>query len=155
MDLVVCAYHVAEPSPENSIVVILPEIAYLLGDGVEDHAWLSFKNWLLSARAVLFVDAPLVGKDRTRPSAGMWTGFMRCLRLENPEIRFVTLQLQQSTNQDESSALGRVATTLSTLLAQPTFDLATKEEVEDEFAEKDGQLFISRLMSFPEMNDDI
>ncbi|KAK4461021.1 polyketide synthase [Cladorrhinum samala] len=155
MDVAVSAHHVAETSPGNNIVVILPEIAYLLGDGVEDDVWSSFKNWLLSARAVVFVDALLVGEDRTRPSAGMWTGFIRCLRLEHPDIRFLTLQLQQSANPDESSVLGRAAAAFSTLLAQPTFDLDTKEEVEDEFAEKDGQLFVSRLMSFSEMNYDI
>ncbi|KAK4169040.1 polyketide synthase [Cladorrhinum sp. PSN259] len=139
----------------NGIVVVLPEVGDVLHDGVEDHTWMAFKNRVLTARAVLFVDAPLESNEASRPRAGLWSGFMRCLHLEHPDIRFVTLQLQPSAVGTRLSVVERLAATLPTLLARPTFDLSSNEEVDDEFAEKDGQLFVTRLIGFSEMNSDL
>ncbi|KAH6632037.1 hypothetical protein F5144DRAFT_620943 [Chaetomium tenue] len=139
------------PPQGAGVVVVLPEIGRLLRDNVDTNSWRGFQNWVLDAKAVLLVSQDS-NADAVDPGvAGLWTGFARCLRLEHPEIRIVTLQLQNPND----SAPEQLAAILSTLLKSPTFDLGRSDngEVECEFAARDGQLFVARLIPRPEITD--
>nr|UWV21338.1 polyketide synthase 5 [Chaetomium globosum] len=139
------------PPQGGGVVVVLPEIGRLLRDNVDTNSWCGFQNWVLNAKAVLLVSQDS-NADAVDPGvAGLWTGFARCLRLEHPEIRIVTLQLQHPND----SAPEQLAAILPTLLKSPTFDLSRSDngEVECEFAVRDGQLFVARLIPRPEITD--
>jgi len=150
--LSVSVHRLTTSSPRENIVVFLPEIGRLLSDGLDTKSWLAFKDWVLNARLVLFVSEESL-PDATDPGvAGLWAGFARCLRLEHPEIRFVTLQLQTAGVPVQE----KLAVILPHLLSGPTFDLGRESsEVEDEFAERDGQLFISRLVPRSEITEHV
>lgn len=132
----------AMPPSGGDIVVVLPEIARLLSDDVDEDSWQGFKSWVLSARVVLFISQGS-GVELSDLGSGLWAGFVRCLRLEHPEIRMVTLDLAHT----NIPLLEKLAQILPALLDSPTFDLNEESrKVETEFAEKDGQLFVSRLL---------
>ncbi|KAK3292802.1 uncharacterized protein B0H64DRAFT_464367 [Chaetomium fimeti] len=140
------------PPLGGGIVVVLPEVGTLLRENVDANSWRGFKSWVLSARAVVLVSQES-GADATDPGvAGLWLGFARCLRLEHPEIRIVTLQLQHA----RVPMAEKLSEILPTLLGCPTFNLGEEgPDVENEFAERDGQLFVPRLVSRPEITDHI
>ncbi|KAK4105143.1 polyketide synthase 3 [Parathielavia hyrcaniae] len=154
-DVAISASSVADSSPGENVVVVLPAVASLLCGDIDTDSFNSFKSWVLGARAVLFVS--LEAEDaHAPPDTGMWAGFVRCLRIEHPGIRLVTLQLQQGRAGSTAPVLDVLARTLPVLLRSPTFDLERDlGEVETEFAERDGQLFVSRLVPLPEIDDHV
>lgn len=135
------------PSPGGNIVVILPEIARLLCNNLDMECFQAFKQWMLQARAILLIrSGNIANLDNT--DTGLWVGFARSLRLEQSDIRMITLELDAS----DIPVIDRLANVLPTLLRSPSFDLDRQwNEVENEFAEKNGQLFVSRVMHRPEM----
>lgn len=137
----------------GGIAVVLPEIGRLLRDNVDVDSWRGFQNWVLSSKAVLLVSHGS-SPDAVDPGvSGLWTGFARSLRLEHPEIRIVTLQLQHTND----SAPEQLSGVLPALLKSPTFDLSwgDSSEMECEFAARDGQLFVARLIHRPEITDHV
>ncbi|KAH6613530.1 putative polyketide synthase [Chaetomium sp. MPI-SDFR-AT-0129] len=164
----VSASSLTAPSPTGDhIIVVLPAIASLLCGDVDAGSFAAFQRWVLGARAVLFVsteatpeEAQAETETRTEaaPDTGLWSGFVHCLRAECPAIRFVTLQLQLPTPRPgQTDVLDVLARTLPTLLLRSSaFDLdRDNSEAETEFAERDGQLFVPRLVSLPEMDDEL
>ena len=161
-DVPISASPLTEPSPGENVVVVLPEIASLFCGDVDADSFNGFKSWVLSARAVLFVSleaqytAEAAGSSHAPPDTGVWAGFVRCLRIEYPGIRFVTLQLQQGRTATATPVLGVLSRTLPVLLRSSAFDLERDiSEVETEFAERDGQLFVSRLVPLPEIDNHV
>ena len=158
----ISASPLTEPSPGENVVVVLPAIGSLLCGDVDADSFNAFKSWVLGARAVLFVSLEAEsGTEASQPShappdTGLWAGFVRCLRIEYPGIRFVTLQLQQGRAATAAPVLDVLGRTLPVLLRSSAFDLERDiSEVETEFAERDGQLFVSRLVPLPEMDDQV
>ncbi|KAK0701265.1 hypothetical protein B0H67DRAFT_655916 [Lasiosphaeris hirsuta] len=139
-------------SPGGNVSVMLPEVGKQLSDKVDADSWRGFKNWVLGARAVLLVSQENSADVADPGVAGLWTGFARCLRLEHPEIRIVTLQLEHT----DVPAMEKLGEILPVLLGSQTFDLSCESsEVETEFAERDGQLFVSRLVCRSEITEDV
>jgi len=150
--LTLTAQHLTIPSPGRNIVVILPEVAKFLTDKVDEDSWQGFKEWILNARAVLLVGEENSPEDAHPGVAGLWAGFARCLRLEHPEIRIITLQLEHSS----LSVSDKLATILPVFLEGPAFDPEfSGEEVETEFADRNGQLFVPRLIHEPEASSHV
>ncbi|ATY64703.1 Beta-ketoacyl synthase [Cordyceps militaris] len=137
-------------SSKDNIVIILPEVARYLCQSLHGYAWERFKHLVLNARAVL-----LVGCSSSYcsdfVSGGIWLGFARCLRLELPRLRVITLDLAV----ERALMMKRLTSVLPTLTRSIKQGLALdgRVEVENEFRESDGQLYVSRLVSNDKMSE--
>ncbi|KAL4879273.1 hypothetical protein BJY04DRAFT_229208 [Aspergillus karnatakaensis] len=147
----VSLHSIASPCESGGVVVMLPDVAKLLCAEPDAAAWSSFKDWIWKARATIFVSHSNM-VNLTEAEAGLWTGFARTMRLEHPTLRHVTLDVQTP----NVPILDKLAEVLPTLLSTPTFDLSLPaNDVEHEFTEKDGQLFVPRFVHRPEISKDV
>jgi emericellamide synthase (highly reducing iterative type I polyketide synthase) len=162
-DVAISTSLLTEPSPGGNVVILLPAIASFLCGDVDADSFNGFKRWVLSARAVLFVSTEEEGyamdaaeSSHAPPDTGLWAGFVRCLRIEYPGIRFATLQLRQGPAATAGAVLDGLGSALSVLLRSSAFDLdRDNSDVETEFAARDGQLFVSRLVPLPEIDSHV
>ncbi|KAK4896842.1 hypothetical protein LTR49_028097 [Elasticomyces elasticus] len=77
-------------------------------------------------------------------------GFIRCFRLEHPDVRLVVLDLDPDID-DAGAFNGQV---LATVLLSSSFDpTLSPEDVESELSERDGQLYVARIMPEPIVDD--
>ena len=139
----IAAADLLSPSPGENIAILLPSVCKIMCSGADSETWQAFRNWILSARAVLLVSNGSIDKQ-SETGRGFWTGFARCVRREHPEIPIVTLDLEA----DDSLVLKRLAGVLPTLLR--TIKMAIRgsaEGMENEFVESNGQLFVSRMVT--------
>ncbi|KAL4973041.1 hypothetical protein BDW66DRAFT_169023 [Aspergillus desertorum] len=142
---------ITSPSEPDGVVVMLPELAKLLCAEPEEDVWMSFKDWIWKSRAVLFVSNCTM-KDPSEAETGLWTGFARTMRLEYPNLRQVVLDIQTPT----VPVMNKLAEVLPTILNSPSFDLdRPASEVENEFTEKNGQLFVTRYIYRPDISRDV
>ncbi|PMB67276.1 Compactin diketide synthase mokB [Beauveria bassiana] len=137
------------PSHGN-VVIMLPEVARSLCKDLDGSVWERFKHSILNTRAVLLVGCgSSFGSDFI--SGGIWLGFARCLRLELPRLRIITLDISAP----RSFMMKRLASVLPPLTRSIKLGLGLQGRVEldNEFREIDGQLFVSRLVSNDKMSD--
>lgn len=136
-------------SPGGNIVVVLPEVARLMCNAPSKECFLSFKRWMLQARAVLLIRYGNIA-DLNDTDTGLWVGFARSMRMEHSDIRMVTLELDAN----DATSLEKLAGVLPVLLRSPSFDLERPwNEIENEFSEKNGQLFVARVVHRPQLTD--
>ncbi|KAL2843399.1 hypothetical protein BJX68DRAFT_278030 [Aspergillus pseudodeflectus] len=142
---------VTSPCEAGGIVVMLPEIAQLLCDNPDAEAWRSFKDWMWKARAVVFVsNGSMV--NLSDAEGGLWAGFSRTMRLEIPSLRQIILDIQTP----NVPIMDKLVEVLPVLLASPSFDLNRPAgEVDNEFAEKNGQLFVPRYVHRADISRDV
>lgn len=144
----ISAHPLSTKSPGANVAVIMPEVARLLSELTDPTIWGHFRDWAMSALVLILVGAT----SRTASAeaiTGIWPGFVRCLRRERPDIRLITFDIDTGDEQVPD----KLVEVLPTLLQSPSLDLSlAEEEVENEFAEKDGQLFVSRAFHLPEMS---
>lgn len=134
----VSAADLHSPCGQDVISVFLPEVCEAFAGSVTPQAWDSFKTRILSSKAVLLITRGATG-DSKRPQGAMLTGFARSFRIEHPNIRMVTLDLDFDTEIQTGIDL------VATVLKSPSFDLGEEgSAVENEFAERQGQLFVPR-----------
>ncbi|KAM3558509.1 hypothetical protein ARSEF4850_004574 [Beauveria asiatica] len=142
-----CLSHV--PSHGN-VVIMLPGVARSLCKDLDGSAWERFKHSILNARVVLLVGCgSSFGSDFI--SGGIWLGFARCLRLELPRLRIITLDISAP----RSFMMKRLASVLPPLTRSIKLGLGPqrRDELDSEFREIEGQLFVSRLVSNDKMSD--
>lgn len=150
-ELEISPYHLSMPSPRGGIAIILPEIARLLCDNPDTDVWHSFKDWVVNAHTVVLVSCGQIGNlnDAVR---GLWVGFARTLRREHASMRVITLDLEV----ENARVMGKLAEILPTILETVKLDLSGQGyQAENEFAERSGQLFVSRFMPHGEMSNHI
>jgi emericellamide synthase (highly reducing iterative type I polyketide synthase) len=125
-------------SESLTTTIFLPEVCEVLATNITHSGWEAFRRRLLSSKAVLLLSKGAT-RDVTNPTAGLLAGYARCIRIEHPNIRLVTLDFDQSTEANT------YATIIDGLLRSPSFDLKrTSSEVENEFSEHNGQLYVPR-----------
>lgn len=132
---------------QGNISILLPEIAESLAVGLSQSSWKPFQDRLMSSKAVLWITCGGTW-DCKRPNGGLVNGFARSLRLERPEVRLVTLDLDPV-----SFSLEKLTKIIPTLLHSSSFNLERPgKEIESEFAERDGQLYVARVFHKAEMS---
>ncbi|RDW67402.1 type I polyketide synthase [Aspergillus mulundensis] len=142
---------ITSPCQSDGIVVMLPELAKLLCAEPDTNVWTSFKNWIWGARVVLYVSNCTMEKPSDAES-GLWTGFARTMRLEYPNLRQIVLDIQTP----GVPVMDKIAEILPTILSSSSFDLDRPgSEVENEFTERNGQLFVSRYVYRPDVSRDV
>jgi emericellamide synthase (highly reducing iterative type I polyketide synthase) len=121
------------------ISIFPPSFCDTFADSSSPEAWQSFKDRLLSSKAILLI-TKRGSIDCTNPVGAMWTGFARCFRIEHPDIRLVTLDVHLDTSVHDCARF------VVTLLKSPSFDMGKiAAEVENEFSERQGQLYVPRI----------
>lgn len=149
-NLAVSSHSLSRTSPGNNIVVILPEVAGQVCHSITPKTWQMFRNWILNAQVVLFVSS--TGHETiNNTESSLWSGFARTLRLEHPDIRLVTLDVQATT---PALVLVKLSEILPTMLRSLSFNTTISgNNVENEFAERDGQLYVTRAFHIPTMSN--
>ncbi|KAL9107800.1 MAG: hypothetical protein Q9227_007315 [Pyrenula ochraceoflavens] len=127
----------SDPLNGDRVSVLLPEVCACMAWGVEDPLFEHFRRRILESKAVIFV-ARTAAHEGEKPDTEWVSGWCRSLRLEHDNIRQVTLEL--------SSELDNSAVVVAAILRSRSQDLSLPNaEVEQEFLEREGQLFISRV----------
>lgn len=119
----------------SSIVLVLDALFASVLTSLTDKKWAALKRLLCSGRQVLWVTKGAQTATITDPDNAMVHGLFRTIRQELPGIKLVTLDLEQG---DNLAAI----TTIQTVLQVLTNDAS----VESEYAERDGILFVPRLV---------
>ncbi|PLB49030.1 polyketide synthase [Aspergillus steynii IBT 23096] len=133
---------------QADLIILLPEVAQLLCHKPSAESWGRFKHILIHARAVLFVSVTGDGTLNGLKSS-IWAGFSRTIRLEHPELRTVALELSVSSLQEVPTKLGNL---VPKLLRAEAFNLERPGlEVDNQYLEQDGQLYVPRAFHRPEM----
>ncbi|KAL2814138.1 hypothetical protein BJX63DRAFT_393019 [Aspergillus granulosus] len=142
---------VTSPCEAGGIVIMLPEIARLLCDDPNAETWQSFKEWMWKACIVVFVSNGSM-MNLSDAEGGLWAGFSRTLRLEIPSLRQIVLDIQTP----NVPIMDKLAEVLPVLLASPSFDLNRPgSEVDNEFTENNGQLFVPRYVHRADISRDV
>ncbi|KAM0233339.1 hypothetical protein ACHAP5_010426 [Fusarium lateritium] len=133
---------VASPDvSSDKISVIMPDFVERVAWDMDGQLFDSLKARVASSCVVLFVFSTAKEKG-DRPSGDWIYGFVRSIRYEYASVRFVTLELE--------SGLEAGVEALTTILNSPTADMSLPiDEIEFEYMERDGQLFVSRVRAEP------
>lgn len=134
------------PDIANTVVVIDPETCQALSGRMDASLWQDFQKCALSCKALLLITRGATG-DAPVPEGAVAIGFARTLRLEQSNVRYITLDLEPSTSHSgvDDERLSRL---ISQLLDSETFDFdRTITDVDYEFAERNGQLHVNRIFN--------
>ncbi|KAF7915375.1 uncharacterized protein EAE97_012202 [Botrytis byssoidea] len=135
---------VASPSvSEDKISIIMPDICERVAWNMDGPLFESIKARVANSKVIVFVMCTAKGKEQ-RPSGDWIYGFCRSIRYEYVSVRLVSLELE--------SGLDAGVEALSTILNSPTADMSLPiDEVELEYMDRDGQLYVSRVRSEPNL----
>ncbi|KAH7256087.1 BcPKS11, polyketide synthase [Fusarium tricinctum] len=133
---------VASPSvSSDKISIIMPDFCERVAWDMDGQLFDSLKARVASSAVILFVFNTAKEKE-DRPSGDWIYGFCRSIRYEYASVRLCTLELE--------SGLEAGVEALTTILNSPTADLSLPiDEIEFEYMEREGQLFVSRVRSEP------
>lgn len=144
--------HVSATPDDGGLLIFTPGLSHWLATQISPNDWSNFTNRILCAGACLFLTTGSVG-DVSDPWGGLLTGFLRCVRLEHPEMKLVSLDLDPKS---DSVTLHQRAAVLATVLQSRSFGATTDiSSMETEFSERDGQLFVTRVLHDPELDSDL
>ncbi|KAK5989608.1 Highly reducing polyketide synthase PKS6 [Cladobotryum mycophilum] len=135
----------SSPVADAKISIILPDITNGPA-GIDIQQFDNLKRLITSSEVILFVSCNETNPGQM-PNHGWVPGFCRSLRLEHPDIRIVTLQVEGQLD------TGKIDT-VATILQSPSMDPAVPgAEVDSEFLQRDGQLYVPRAVHQQEMSD--
>ena len=126
---------------QGKVCIFLGEIDQCILAHLNDKTYLQVRNLLGSAKGILWVTRG-GAMEAQIPEASMITGLVRTLRTENTASRYVTLDLDSRTDRPTFSAKA-LSSILDTFQAAFNFDV---EEMDLEYAERDGLLHIPRIL---------
>ncbi|KAF1828904.1 reducing type I polyketide synthase [Decorospora gaudefroyi] len=137
---------VGDYATQESVCVFLPELEHPFLANIKTAGFACLKQ-LTNSRGLLWLtrSGPKACHD---PAFEMVVGFARCIRSENVSFRFTTLALESFS--EPSKVVTSTMKAMQATLLQPR-DIV----VEDEFIEKDGVLFIDRVVEANYINNDI
>ncbi|KAF5676898.1 polyketide synthase [Fusarium heterosporum] len=129
---------VASPTVSaDKISVIMPDFCERVAWDMDGQLFDSLKARVASSKAVIFVMCTAKSAEE-KPSGDWIYGFCRSIRYEYASVRLITLELE--------SGLEAGVEALTTILNSPTADMSAPiDEIELEYMEREGQLFVSRV----------
>lgn len=120
----------------SKVYVVLDDGEIPILEQVDQDSFRALSQLLTTARKLLWVTVAS-GKE-VQPEKSIVTGFARTSRFENPELIFVTVEVEQSTPESAQTVLN--------VLASSFDNLDTVRPSELELVERDGELLIPRLI---------
>ena len=135
---------------QGKICVFLGEIDDSILAHLDSDNFLRIRQLLGSAKGILWVSRG-GAMEASRPEASMITGLVRTLRAENSGTRYATLDLDARTDLPTFS-IRAASAIVDTFKA--TFDFET-EQLDLEYAERDGLLYIPRVLEDRVNNDNL
>lgn len=131
----------------DKMSIILPDVCDRVAWDIDGELFDALKTRIISSKSVMFVTRTAKG-EQDRPGGDWVYGFCRSIRQEHTSVRLISLEID--------SELEDCLEPLSTILNSPTADLGIPNgDVELEFVEKEGQLFVSRVRSEPAFDNRI
>jgi emericellamide synthase (highly reducing iterative type I polyketide synthase) len=132
----------ASPSVSgDKISIIMPDFCERVAWDMDGQLFDSLKARVANSAIIVFVFCTAKEKG-DRPSGDWVYGFVRSIRYEYASVRLCTLELE--------SGLDAGVEALTTILNSPTADMSLPiDEIEFEYMEREGQLFVSRVRSEP------
>ncbi|KAF2257594.1 putative polyketide synthase [Lojkania enalia] len=131
------------PNIASTVLVIDPETCEALSARMDAPLWQEFQKCALSCKALLLITRGAT-MSTPMPNGALTLGFARSLRLEQPDIRYITLDLDPSVPRGTDDE--RLSYLVTQLLTSETFNFNhTIADVDYEFAERNGQLYVNRL----------
>lgn len=124
----------------SKVYVVLDDGEIPILEQVEEENFRAITQFVTSTRKLLWVT--VASKKETQPEKSIVTGFARTARFENPELIFVTLEVEQLAQGSEQKS----AQTVLNVLASSFNSLETVRPSELELVERDGVLSIPRLI---------
>ena len=141
--LVKCLSWDSDISTDNHYVVIDDKEHLLLTNATEAR-FDKVVHLLAHGRRVLWISVPnSSGDDVRNPATGLVTGLARTAHAENPALRMVTLDIQESFSENKSELLLIISRLVSGLLSA---DTEHDESREREYIYKHKRLMIARLL---------
>ena len=119
----------------SSIVLVLDALSASILANPTETQWAAMKQLLCSGKQVLWVTKGTQTARVTDPDNAMVYGLFRTIRQELPGTKLMTLDLEQA---DSFAAITTIERVLQMLI--------TGARVENEYAERDGVLFVPRLV---------
>ncbi|CAJ2512279.1 Uu.00g052940.m01.CDS01 [Anthostomella pinea] len=137
----------SSPVLGDKLSIILPEVCDRVAWDVDGELFDALKARIIGSKAVMFVTRTANGKQ-DRPGGDWVYGFCRSIRQEHTSVRLISLEI--------GSDLEECLEPLVTILNSPTADLGLSNgDVELEFVEREGQLFVSRVRPEPGLDSHI
>ncbi|CAN9134533.1 unnamed protein product [Alternaria alternata] len=136
----------------DTVLVVDSDICEALA-GMDASLWQKLQSYALSCKALLFITRG-AAMNTTAPDGALALGFARSLRLEQPGIRYITLDLDPSTPHGSDDE--RTSSLITQLLISETFDFSRSlPDVDYEFADRNGHLYVNRLFQNDKLEQSI
>ena len=137
----------SKPVDGDKMSIILPELCDRVAWDVDGELFDALKARIIASKAVMFVTRTADSKEE-RPGGDWVYGFCRSIRQEHTSVRLISLEI--------GSSLEDCLEPLAIILNSSTADLSIPNgDVELEFVEKEGQLFVSRVRPEPGLDSHI
>ncbi|TVY51056.1 Fumagillin dodecapentaenoate synthase [Lachnellula cervina] len=125
----------------NQTILVLDELSSSTMDRLDEKSWALLQELVQKETKILWVTTG-AQLEVTEPTKAAINGFFRVLRAEEPLLNLMTLDVGQATGPATAAAIDACLE----LINKPK----PKQQVDSEFVERDGILYISRLI--PEEN---
>ncbi|OTB04012.1 hypothetical protein M426DRAFT_59505 [Hypoxylon sp. CI-4A] len=138
-----------ETLPEFCISLVEADGCGLLWSWRE-RDFLAFRKVVASTRAIFWVTraSQLEAKN---PQSSLIQALSRTIRSEDPRKKFVTFDMDSSTSLSGTSAVS-TAQTIMAMLERSVFESKKTEPVETEYAERNGEIKVPRLIPVNSLN---
>ncbi|KAL4815813.1 hypothetical protein BDW67DRAFT_176121 [Aspergillus spinulosporus] len=141
------------PNPPSTVLVVDPEICEALAGHMNASLWQEFQKCALSCKGLILILRGATGESPV-PDGALTIGFARSLRLEQPGIRYVTIDLDPDTSHPAIDE--RLSLWLTKLLTSETFNFDRSSiGLDCEFAERNGQLYVNRMFHNEQLDQSI
>lgn len=130
---------------EHKACVFLPELERSILSDISEQDYDSLKKMVSSTNGLLCLTHGGPESD-SKPEAEFVTGFSRCMRLENPSLKFIALSLE-SLNDSV-----KIVDTIARVYGQTLLQSVQQGGIERAFVEKDGVLHKGRTVETYHLN---
>ena len=122
----------------KSTVLILDELFTPILSTISGHQWQAVKELIITLRSKILWLTKGSQFKVTAPENALIHGFFRTVRAEDPSVNITTLDVEAAENPATFSAVNSILE----LLKHP----APKTNIESEFVERDGVIYVSRIV---------
>jgi acyl transferase domain-containing protein len=118
----------------NAVVLVVDELFMPVLKDVSEQHWDALKTVISTGNPILWITKGGQTSQVTEPDSALVHGLFRVVRREDPQARLITLDVQSAT----SPATGHA-------IAQILHRIRTVKDIETEYAERDGILYLQRV----------